>query len=170
MCETIRLWSYRVLRPPTAAASGSPGTQAAAPGKITLMELISKHGSIPQAGKEMACRTGVPGCWWTRSIASFTSRWSRKQMGGSGGGGARLTKLGRYVVGRYRAIEGAAASPKHGGRQRRPECRPNQVGPRTAEYIGIRKCGPAYDSSSGGGRTRNAVSAKFDLMRQPTLI
>ena len=33
-----------------------------------------------------------------------------KQMGGSGGGGARLTRLGRDVVGRYRAIEGAAAS------------------------------------------------------------
>ena len=32
------------------------------------------------------------------------------QMGGSGGGGARLTKLGRDVVGRYRAIEGAAAT------------------------------------------------------------
>jgi molybdate transport system regulatory protein len=31
------------------------------------------------------------------------------QMGGAGGGGARLTKLGRDVVGRYRAIEGAAA-------------------------------------------------------------
>ena len=33
-----------------------------------------------------------------------------KHMGGSGGGGARLTKLGRDVVGRYRAIEGAAAT------------------------------------------------------------
>jgi molybdate transport system regulatory protein len=32
------------------------------------------------------------------------------QIGGSGGGGARLTKLGRDVVGRYRAIEGAAAT------------------------------------------------------------
>jgi len=32
------------------------------------------------------------------------------QMGGSGGGGARLTQLGRDVVGRYRAIEGAAAT------------------------------------------------------------
>jgi molybdate transport system regulatory protein len=33
-----------------------------------------------------------------------------KQMGGSGGGGARLTRLGREVVDRYRAIEGAAAT------------------------------------------------------------
>ena len=32
------------------------------------------------------------------------------QMGGTGGGGARLTKLGRDVVGRYRAIEGAATT------------------------------------------------------------
>ena len=33
-----------------------------------------------------------------------------KQMGGSGGGGARLSALGRDVVGRYRAIEVAAAT------------------------------------------------------------
>ena len=31
-------------------------------------------------------------------------------MGGSGGGGACLTRLGRDVVGRYRAIEGAATT------------------------------------------------------------
>jgi molybdate transport system regulatory protein len=31
-------------------------------------------------------------------------------MGGTGGGSARLTALGRDVVARYRAIEGAAAS------------------------------------------------------------
>lgn len=31
-----------------------------------------------------------------------------KQMGDPGGGGARLTKLGRDIDGRYRAIEGAA--------------------------------------------------------------
>jgi molybdate transport system regulatory protein len=30
------------------------------------------------------------------------------QMGGSGGGGAHLTRLGRDVVSRYRAIEGAS--------------------------------------------------------------
>ena len=33
-----------------------------------------------------------------------------KQMGGSGGGGARLTEFGRDVVSRYRAIEVAAAT------------------------------------------------------------
>jgi molybdate transport system regulatory protein len=33
-----------------------------------------------------------------------------KQMGGTGGGGARLSDLGRDVVHRYRAIETAAAS------------------------------------------------------------
>ena len=31
-------------------------------------------------------------------------------MGGSGGGGARLTQFGRDVVSRYRAIEVAAAT------------------------------------------------------------
>jgi molybdate transport system regulatory protein len=32
-----------------------------------------------------------------------------KQMGGSGGGGAKLTEFGRDVVSRYRSIEVAAA-------------------------------------------------------------
>jgi molybdate transport system regulatory protein len=36
-------------------------------------------------------------------------------MGGSGGGGARLTRLGHDVVGRYRAIEAAAATASAAG-------------------------------------------------------
>jgi molybdate transport system regulatory protein len=46
----------------------------------------------------------------TRHVSRARDPLVETQMGGSGGGGARLTKLGRDVVGRYRAIEGAAAS------------------------------------------------------------
>ena len=80
------------------------------PGKIKLMELISQHGSISQAGKEMGMSYRRAWLLVDEINRIFKEPLVATQMGGSGGGGARLTKLGRDVVGRYRAIEGAAAS------------------------------------------------------------
>jgi molybdate transport system regulatory protein len=80
------------------------------PGKIKLMELISQHGSISQAGKEMGMSYRRAWLLVDEINHIFKEPLVETQMGGSGGGGARLTRLGRAVVGRYRAIEGAAAS------------------------------------------------------------
>ena len=80
------------------------------PGKITLMELISKHGSISAAGKEMGMSYRRAWMLVDEINQIFKQPLVEKQMGGSGGGGARLTMLGRDVVSRYRAIEGAAAT------------------------------------------------------------
>jgi molybdate transport system regulatory protein len=80
------------------------------PGKITLMELISKHGSISAAGKEMGMSYRRAWMLVDEINQIFREPLVGKQTGGAGGGGARLTKLGRDVVGRYRAIEGAAAT------------------------------------------------------------
>lgn len=80
------------------------------PGKIALMELISKHGSISAAGKEMGMSYRRAWLLVDEINGIFREPLVEKQMGGSGGGGARLTRLGRDVVGRYRAIEGAAAA------------------------------------------------------------
>jgi molybdate transport system regulatory protein len=80
------------------------------PGKIELMELISKHGSISAAGKEMGMSYRRAWMLVDEINQIFKQPLVEKQMGGSGGGGARLTMLGRDVVGRYRAIEGAAAT------------------------------------------------------------
>lgn len=79
------------------------------PGKIQLMELISKHGSISAAGKEMGMSYRRAWLLVDEINRIFREPLVEKQMGGSGGGGAKLSKLGRDVVGRYRAIEGAAA-------------------------------------------------------------
>ena len=79
------------------------------PGKIALMELISKHGSITSAGREMGMSYRRAWLLVDEINHIFREPLVETQMGGSGGGGARLTKLGRDVVGRYRAIEGAAA-------------------------------------------------------------
>ena len=80
------------------------------PGKIALMELISKHGSMAAAGKEMGMSYRRAWLLVDEINQIFREPLVEKHMGGSGGGGARLTKLGRDVVGRYRAIEGAAAT------------------------------------------------------------
>ena len=80
------------------------------PGKIALMELISKHGSITAAGKEMGMSYRRAWLLVDEINHIFREPLVETQMGGSGGGGARLTRLGRDVVGRYRAIEGAAAT------------------------------------------------------------
>jgi molybdate transport system regulatory protein len=80
------------------------------PGKIRLMELISKHGSISAAGKEMGMSYRRAWLLVDDINQVFREPLVEKQTGGSGGGGARLTKLGRDVVGRYRAIEGAATT------------------------------------------------------------
>jgi molybdate transport system regulatory protein len=74
-----------------------------------LMELISKHGSISAAGKEMGMSYRRAWLLVDEINRIFREPLVEKQMGGSGGGGAKLSKLGRDVVGRYRAIEGAAA-------------------------------------------------------------
>src|SRR5262245_56027997 len=79
------------------------------PGQIALMEHISKHGSISSAGKEMGMSYRRAWLLVDEMNHIFREPLVEKQMGGSGGGGARLTKLGRDIVGRYRAIEGAAA-------------------------------------------------------------
>jgi molybdate transport system regulatory protein len=79
------------------------------PGKIALMELISKHGSITSAGKEMGMSYRRAWLLVDEINHIFREPLVETQMGGSGGGGARLTTLGRDVVGRYRAIEGTAA-------------------------------------------------------------
>ncbi len=80
------------------------------PGKVRLMELISQHGSIASAGKAMGMSYRRAWLLVDAINQAFREPLIAKQTGGSGGGGARLTRLGREVVGRYRAIEGAAAT------------------------------------------------------------
>lgn len=80
------------------------------PGKVELMERISKHGSIAAAGKEMGMSYRRAWLLVDEINQIFREPLVTKQTGGSGGGGARLTALGREVVERYRAIEAASAA------------------------------------------------------------
>jgi molybdate transport system regulatory protein len=84
------------------------GARAVGPGKIKLMELIDKHGSISEAGRQMGMSyrrawllvDSLNRCFHTPVIAS--------QLGGRQGGGASLTEFGHAVVHHYRAVEHAA--------------------------------------------------------------
>lgn len=80
------------------------------PGKVALMDLISQHGSISAAGKEMGMSYRRAWLLVDEINQIFRKPLVEKQMGGSGGGGARLTEFGRDVVRRYRSIEAVAAA------------------------------------------------------------
>jgi molybdate transport system regulatory protein len=80
------------------------------PGKIALMELVAKHGSIAAAGKEMGMSYRRAWLLVDETNRIFRRPLVDKQTGGSGGGGAQLTEFGRQVISRYRAIERAAAA------------------------------------------------------------
>ncbi len=78
------------------------------PGKIELMELIEKLGSISAAGKAMGMSYRRAWLIIDGLNALFAEAVVVKQTGGSGGGGAVLTDLGRNIVRRYRRIERSA--------------------------------------------------------------
>ena len=80
------------------------------PGKTRLMELIAETGSISAAGRAMGMSYRRAWLLVDSLNFAFGEPLVAKQTGGSGGGGAALTKLGRDVVQRYRRIERRAAS------------------------------------------------------------
>lgn len=74
-------------------------------GKIRLLELIAKHGSISRAAKEM--KMSYRRAWLLSDEVNrmFLTPVLETQHGGSGGGFARLTSFGYAVIGHYRSIE-----------------------------------------------------------------
>ena len=82
---------------------------ALGPGKTRLMELIAETGSISAAGRAMGMSYRRAWLLVDSLNAAFGEPLVAKQTGGSGGGGALLTRLGRDVVLRYRRVERRAA-------------------------------------------------------------
>jgi molybdate transport system regulatory protein len=75
------------------------------PGKVQLLELIGVHGSISAAGRAMGMSYRRAWMIVDGLNSAFRAPLVMKQTGGSGGGGAVLTDLGREIVERYRRIE-----------------------------------------------------------------
>ena len=79
-------------------------------GKIELLELVDSLGSIAAAGRAMGMSYRRAWLLVDALNVAFGEPLVAKQTGGSGGGGAVLTRLGREVVKRYRRIERRATS------------------------------------------------------------
>jgi molybdate transport system regulatory protein len=85
------------------------------PGKVAVLEEIERTGSISAAGRAMAMSYRRTWLLVEEMNLSLGKPVVDTSAGGSGGGGASLTKLGKAVITEYRAIEAAcmAASKKH---------------------------------------------------------
>ncbi len=86
-----------------------PG-QSVGPGKIRLLEAVAETGSISSAGRALGMSYRRAWILIEQMNLSFRRKVVTTQLGGTHGGGARLTPFGREVVKRYRTIEEKAAS------------------------------------------------------------
>ena len=80
---------------------------AIGPGKIALLEQIDRTGSLSQAAREL--RMSYRRAWLLLDDLNhtFTQPATAMSIGGSGGGGARLTPFGKRLVAAYRGHEQA---------------------------------------------------------------
>jgi molybdate transport system regulatory protein len=81
---------------------------ALGPGKIALLERIEATGSLSQAARELGMSYRRAWLLLDDVNRMFNDPATTASVGGSGGGGARLTDLGRELVKAYREIEDAA--------------------------------------------------------------
>jgi molybdate transport system regulatory protein len=81
---------------------------ALGPGKIALLEHIEASGSLSQAARELGMSYRRAWLLLDDVNRMFSDPATTATVGGSGGGGAQLTDLGRAIVKAYREIEDAA--------------------------------------------------------------
>ena len=84
-----------------------PG-QSVGPGKIKLLEAVAESGSISSAGRALGMSYRRAWMLVEQMNLAFRRKVVTTQLGGTHGGGARLTPFGRELVKRYRAIEESA--------------------------------------------------------------
>jgi molybdate transport system regulatory protein len=82
---------------------------ALGPGKIALLEAIARTGSITAAAKALGMSYRRAWLLVDTMNRSFRTALVEAGAGGTHGGGASLSELGREVVERYRRIEATAA-------------------------------------------------------------
>jgi len=83
---------------------------AIGPGKAALLDAISETGSIAAAGRRMGMSYRRAWLLAKTMNACFQEPLIEAAKGGTGGGGARLTAMGREVLMLYRALEDHAAA------------------------------------------------------------
>ena len=83
---------------------------AIGPGKAALLEAIAKSGSIAAVGRRMGMSYRRAWVLAKTMNACFREPLIEAAKGGIGGGGARLTSIGREVLALYRTMEDHAAT------------------------------------------------------------
>jgi molybdate transport system regulatory protein len=78
------------------------------PGKIELLELVDRHGSISEAARAMDMSYRRAWLLIAELNQGFRHPVVAAQTGGKGGGHAGLTDFGRELIRRYHAIESDA--------------------------------------------------------------
>jgi molybdate transport system regulatory protein len=78
---------------------------ALGPGKVDLLEAIAEKGSISAAARAMGMSYRRAWLLMDTMNASFKKPLVDTATGGRGGGGARITPLGREILERYRDME-----------------------------------------------------------------
>lgn len=78
---------------------------ALGPGKVDLLEAIASTGSISAAARAMGMSYRRAWLLVDTMNHCFKSDLVETVVGGSGGGGARVTPLGHELLGRYREME-----------------------------------------------------------------
>ena len=81
------------------------GTARLGPGKVRLLELIEELGSISAAGRAMKMSYRRAWLLVDELNSYFSDAVVATTLGGSGGGRAKVTPLGRSVIRAYRDIE-----------------------------------------------------------------
>lgn len=86
------------------------GAVAIGPGKADLLEGIAETGSIAASGRRMGMSYKRAWSLVEAMNAAFAAPLVDASKGGSGGGGATLSPLGRSVLDAYRTLEAEAAA------------------------------------------------------------
>jgi molybdate transport system regulatory protein len=107
------------IPPPAAAAHASrPGIRfrldfqdgcSVGIGKITLLEAIARTGSLSQGARDIGMSYRRAWLLVDNMNAEFDTPVISATVGGSGGGGARLTAFGRELIRAYRSLEARIA-------------------------------------------------------------
>jgi molybdate transport system regulatory protein len=84
------------------------GVDSVGPGKIRLLELLRETGSIAAAGRAMDMSYRRAWLLIDALNRSFRKPVVATKLGGSGGGGAALTRFGEELIAHYRDMETAA--------------------------------------------------------------
>jgi molybdate transport system regulatory protein len=80
------------------------------PGKIALLEHIAGSGSLSQAARELGMSYRRAWLLLDDLNRAFAEPATTASVGGSGGGGARVTPFGEALIAAYRGIERDAAA------------------------------------------------------------